>query len=159
MQINSSADLGTQLAFQGESPTPVLEFCVAYNSPIVFNSMLLGGSNNKQWIMASEVAKGIVGGEIYQLFNIDSYVGLGIGSAIIEQVDAQPSVETIEVMYVGNLYDKLAISAQWDVMPRSISCTANTDPVKSMLFDYLYKQGLSSPEVDILQCYSVDRKR
>jgi len=156
MQKNSSADSGTQLAVQCESSAPTLEFCVAYNFPIVYNGMLLGGSNNQQWIKASEIANDIIGGEIYQLFDMSNYVGLGIGSAIFEQVDGQPSVETIEVMYVVNPYYKLAISAQWDIMPRSISYTSNIDSVKSMLLDYLCKQGLSSPEVEILQCYSVD---
>jgi hypothetical protein len=141
-------------------PTPTqfevpIVFSEAEGHPIVFDSFLLGGSHEQKWIDNVEAAQKIKGGEVYKLYDNTGYIGLGIGSSV-PIYDIGPYAEFIDVTHENENFYQLAISADWDAMPRKMLPIEDVEPIRKILADYLVGQKGLNTKIVVSQCYSID---
>lgn len=125
--------------------------------PIVYNSFLLGGSVDGKWLQPSDFSDRLQGGEAYNLYAFDEFTGTATGNSVEPEINwIGPYVEQV-TFDVDVPPDKLAISADWKVLPRqatpqSLQSSDYIEIVENALNDLC----LDNPVVNIVQNYSVD---
>ena len=124
--------------------------------PILWYGRLLGGIHNGQWIrtydLESPESELVQGGETYQLYNKDGYVGEDIGS--IARVEGLVVSQTLVRMKNGKTA-AIAINADWQVLPRISREIAMNTTFDNIIRAELDKRGLNSSPVNvtnIVQC-------
>ncbi|HOL11069.1 MAG TPA: hypothetical protein PLH87_13155 [Bacillota bacterium] len=124
-------------------------------SPIVVDSVLLGGYANGKWYNADELYKLLSGKEVYKLYSINGY----LGNSLSKNKDIDRETYFI---YIDN--DKylngcnVAISCNWDAQPRKpLLMNTNNDTYKQIVRKILNDNGLNKQvPVNITQLIKVD---
>ena len=163
----------------GENAGP--EYFVSQYHPIICGDILIGGSSNGKWLTAQEVAPKLNGTELYTLFNTTDAIGNGLGGTIPPYTDDYlgPYTEMIEDwrldMVDGEKYSTvynqmpigvwgegeeqfcIAVSNEWDVLPRAAQALAlKNDTYEQVVKDILAENGLKVSKANIIQCMRVD---
>jgi|GEM_PF-3027448 len=129
--------------------------------PIVCGDILIGGSINGNWIEASGVSSYLAGGEIYDIYNINGFIGTSSGSAVVKEEEflGPYFVETLDLLKHPDNADFVAVSADWEVIPYKpyAQSTTNETYIK-IVADLLRERGFNveNKNIDILQNYRVD---
>lgn len=141
--------------------------------PIVasYGNFLLGGSDGKKWfkpnglinsgdrIEPSEIAKSINGGERYKLYSLDRYLGDGIGGKVLPHDEDWGGLYTeyVEIEHSIENEDFIAVSCDWDCMPRKPVVLSNESQIYiDIVKDVLAENGLENATAKIVQNYSID---
>lgn len=119
---------------------------------------LLGGTVNKFWINAAQVAPLLKGGEQYRLYGVGGYVGTVKGSKA-ESAGApcdETQVLTLspQVRVTGPI---IGSGGPWKAMPRVVRSQSTTQPVYlDAVAAVLKDNGIANPTVRITQLLRVD---
>ena len=147
------------------------EYVFSDMHPIVYDGMLLGGSfGGGMWIGADSVAEYILGTELYTLYDDTGAYSNGFGGKVPLPVGYEPYTQFVEVrefapVGMNDIHNVglelppgvLAISTNWDAMPRSAATQAlKNDTYEQIVKDILAESGLKTNTVNILQHYRLD---
>ncbi len=119
---------------------------------------LLGGTVNKLWINAAQVAPLLKGGEPYRLYGLKGYVGTVKGS---KPASAGAPCEETQVLtlspQVRVTAPILGVGGSWKGMPRAVlSQSTNQQVYKDAVAAVLKDNGIANPTVRITQLLRVD---
>lgn len=119
---------------------------------------LLGGTINKLWIDAAQVAPLLKGGEPYRLYSLKGYVGTVKGG---KPESAGPPCEDTQVLVTSpavRVTDPIIGSGgPWKALPRVVkSQSTNQQVYKDAVAAVLKENGIDNPTVRITQLLRVD---
>ena len=120
-------------------------------------SYLLGGSQNGVWLSADMTAPYVLDGEEYRLFNSTEHLGNGIGNKA-ETIENGPCTRnyTVALDPKPDYVPVLEIAGSWDVLPRTTTRLAPAVVYKDAIEELLIQQGITNPEVEIINILRVD---
>lgn len=136
--------------------------------PVIYNGTLLGGAANigkpqltktdeqKAYIDPAQMSEFIVDGEEYKLYNDSEYVGTGIGGKVIQDKEDLYSPEKVEIKNDKWTDEIFSVDCDWDCTPRKASKQTSDIESEKVLKELLIKEGITNPDIDILQEYKID---
>ena len=132
-------------------------------SIVVFDSILLGGFEDRKWISPAETATKIVGGESYALYSSEKYLGNDIGSAVVQCTEGGSDCEIVSIqtnksedLSLLALHDKKG-KLSWNPAPRKATMLGSeNETYKKVVKDILAKNGLPDARPQIMQIFRVD---
>jgi|GEM_PF-3150412 len=142
--------------------------------PIVYNGILLGGSyGDGMWIDAESVAEYVLGTELYTLYDETGAYSNGFGTAVFPDDGSRgPYTQSVEVREfapvdmndVNNVglelpLDVLALSANWDAMPRVATSQSLNNPTYNKIVNASLKGygiDIKDSDVNIVQHFRLD---
>lgn len=120
---------------------------------IVVDDILLGGTVENKWVDANEIEKFINGGENYNLYKFEGKLGEAKG----EDIELLDPCSTQSVSIKTNQQFDVAITGQWDAIPRPIKTQSSKNKeYKKIVSELLKEKGLQKPDITIVQNYRVD---
>lgn len=147
--------LGLMLVVAGASD-PALATGV---NPIVAQGWLLGGFCQGKWLSAVDTAKGLRGGETYQLCTLNHPLGRAQGS----KPKSNPAIEVgpeFGITFTPPPKGRepvVAVGGTWKAMPRQPRfLTKNLQPYISAASEILKSHGIANPQVNLTQVIEID---
>lgn len=136
------------------TPTPDMNIYAVIDG---FTGYLIGGSQNGVWLSADMTASNILNGEEYRLFNSTEYLGISIGTNA-ETIENGPCTRnyTVSLDPKPDYVPLIEIAGNWDVLPRSTTRLAPAVVYKEAIEKLLIQQGITNPEVEIINKLKVD---
>lgn len=136
------------------TPTPDMNIYAIIDGS---TSFLIGGSQNGVWLSADMTASNILNGEEYRLFNSTEYLGIGIGDKA-ETIENGPCTRnyTVSLDPKPDYVPLIEIAGSWDVLPRTTTRLAPAVVYKEAIEELLIQQGITNPEVEIINKLKVD---
>lgn len=139
--------------------------------PVIAGGFLLGGSDGDRWLNPngliysweypepSEIEKSIQGNEIYKIYNLEGYIGDGIGGKVIpHDEDWKGSyTEHVDIKHSVKNENFVAVNCDWDCMPRKpVALSPDSEIYTNIVKGVLSENGLDDVPIEILQIYRVD---
>ena len=130
--------------------------------PVVVGDLLLGGSSGGEWLNVMDVAPHLMGGETYNLYSLQGYVGKAIGSAVPEETDDWraangPYAEFVELQHGVARDAYVAVNDDWNAMPRVPVAQGDANGTyRAIVNGLLEEEGLFGADIEILQNYRID---
>jgi len=116
---------------------------------------LIGGVQNKKWVVAARFEKGLKGRHKFNLYTLKGPAGEITINKLVNQSDCG---DTWSADSSSPANEGIAIaSPSWDVTPRLPRAIDLKDPTYvNILSDILKKEGIPKPDVRISQAYKID---
>jgi hypothetical protein len=136
----------------GQAATPVFGAALDFGT-----GCLLGGAQDKKFVLQNAAAARIRGGETYKIYSLKGKLGTATGGKPVSI--GVPCEGTMEVKtrpsYSGD--NEIGLGGNWPGMPRvPVAISPNLAVYKTAVSDLLKARGLTNPKVLIDQIYRID---
>ena len=118
---------------------------------------LLGGAQDKKFLLHNEAVAKIKGGESYKIYSLRGRLGRATGG--LPESIGVPCEDTMSITTRPSYAERdvIGLGGNWAGMPRvPVALNPNNATYKAAVSDLLKARGLSNPNVSIDQIYRID---